>query len=465
MKSLRSQLTLYIMTIVLVMVVLVSLLANMAVNKQFKEYIIRQEQIRRDEIVEDLEKLYNGMTKNWSAEYLHAIGMYSLYDGYLLSIYDGGGELIWDAESHDMTLCQQIMGDITDRMDRRKENSGFSTHTYDLLQGKQKIGSVSIQTYGPYFLQESEFQFINTLNGILLLIGLVSCVASVITGGFFAYKIARPVTKTAEIAKEISNGEYNIRFEGDTKTKELNMLISSINNMSGALSRQEQYRKQLTADIAHELRTPLAALRAHLEAMAEGIWDASPERLNGCVEEVKRLSTLIVDLDRLAKLEQENLKLQIAEVDLLETVDTVVHNFEREADKKNIKLDIQGETTIVQADRERILQVITNLLSNGIKYTPNGGSLKIQIKAEKGKGILVFEDTGIGIAPKDLPYVFERFYRTDQSRNRKSGGAGIGLTIAKSIVEAHHGEISVESIEGAGSCFKVVLPMEYVEAL
>lgn len=458
MRSLHSQVSLYIMTIVLVIVVLVSLLANRAVNKQFEEYIINQEQAHREKIIEDLQKLYNGMTKSWNSDYLHAIGMYSLYDGYFMSVYDFSGKMIWDAETHDMTLCRQIMKDITQRMNQMKNSGGFKTYSYDLMQGSQKIGTVSIKAYGPYFLKENEFQFVNSLNAIFLAIGLVSCVVSIVTGGILSQKIARPITKTAEITKQISSGDYRIRFEGKTKTKELNTLISSINNMANSLDRQEQYRKQLTADIAHELRTPLTAIRSHLEAMAEGLWEATPERLNSCVEEVKRLGSLVVDLERLAKLEQENVKLHISAVDLLEITQTVCNNFEKEAHNKNIVISKEGVACSILADKDRITQVITNLLSNAIKYTPNNGHIQVQIKDNDINGVVVIEDNGIGISQKDIPYIFERFYRTDQSRNRKTGGAGIGLTIAKSIVEAHNGRITVESSEGKGSRFTVALP-------
>jgi signal transduction histidine kinase len=228
--------------------------------------------------------------------------------------------------------------------------------------------------------------------------------------------------------------------------------------MAASLGRQEQYRKHLTADIAHELRTPLTAIRSHLEAMSEGIWEATPERLKGCVDEVKRLNSLVVDLDRLAKLEQENLKLNKLDVDLLEVVETVSGNFEKEADNKGITIDIEGFSFIIPADKDRLIQVITNLLSNAIKYTWDGGHIHVQVRDEGNNGVVVIEDNGIGIAQKDIPYVFERFYRTDQSRNRKTGGAGIGLTIVKTIVEAHNGKVTVESSQGKGSRFTVLLP-------
>ncbi len=162
-------------------------------------------------------------------------------------------------------------------------------------------------------------------------------------------------------------------------------------------------------------------------------------------------------MDGLAKLEQENFRLKKIEANLLEIVENVCGNFEKEADNKNISILVDGVSSNILVDRDRIIQVITNLLSNAIKYTPEGGKINVWIKDDIDRGVVMIEDNGIGISQKDLPYIFERFYRTDQSRNRKTGGAGIGLTIARSIVEAHKGKITVESNEG-GSKFTVVLP-------
>lgn len=458
MRSLRSQLSFTIMFIMLVVFAFVSVLANWAVNKQFEAYIMNQEQARRNNIQSDLSNQYNETTQSWDSNYLHTIGMYSLYDGYMLTIYDASGKIIWDAENHDMTLCKEIMNDISKRMSQRKSDGGFTSHTYAIERAGQAIGSVSISSYGPYFFREDEFEFINTLNATLLIIGLISCVFSVAAGQFLARFIARPITKTAEIAKQISKGNYMIRFESDTKTKELSNLISSINYLANALDRQERYRKQLTSDVAHELRTPLTAIRSYLEAMTEGLWEATPERLKGCLEEVKRLGNLVADLERLAKIESENMQLNKSEVDLLEVVNTVSSNFEIEAHRRNISIEVSGTSSCVWADKDRMSQVITNLLSNAIKYTQFGGHVSIKVKDSNLNVKVIVEDDGIGIPSKDIPLIFERFYRTDRSRSRETGGAGIGLAIAQSIVEAHDGSISAESQENKGSRFIIVLP-------
>lgn len=460
MRSLRTQLSLSIILVVLVTVSFISLLSNIVVNKQFEEYITNQKASRSSYIVTDLNNQYDKNTLSWKEDYLHTIGMYSLYDGYLLTIYDASNEVIWDAESHDMTLCKQIMEDITKRMSTRKSHGSFTTHTYDLTRYNEKIGSVSIRYYGPYFYSENDFEFINTFNTVLLIIGGVSCAFSLLVGWFLASKISRPIAKTAEIAKHISNGNYNIRFESETKTKELNNLVSAINFLATNLASQENLRKQLTTNVAHELRTPLTAIRSYLEAMIEGLWEITPKRLSCCLDEVKRLSNLVADLERLAKIEGDNLKLNKTYFDLFEMIQVIINNFSAEAAKKNLSLHSKGGAIIIYADKDRMSQVVTNLLSNAIKYTPDGGTICLEVQEEERCAYITVEDTGIGISKEESTLIFERFYRTDKSRNRKTGGAGIGLTIVKSIVSAHNGTISIESKEDVGSRFIVTIPKD-----
>jgi signal transduction histidine kinase len=236
------------------------------------------------------------------------------------------------------------------------------------------------------------------------------------------------------------------------------MLVAETNHLANALSEQDNVRKRITTDAAHELRTPLTAVSSHLEAMIEGVWETTPERLRSCYEEVMRLSSLVADLERLARIENENLVLDKARVDLLEIVGAVGENLRAEIAKKNLSLLIEGDSSFIDADKDRLYQVFTNLLSNAIKYTPEGGHIRLAVEDSAKSGVVYTEDDGIGIPEKELPLVFERFYRTDESRNRKTGGAGIGLAIVKSIVAAHGGTVEARSVNGPGSRFVVTLP-------
>lgn len=458
MKSLRKQLSLSILLTLLLTILLIGLLSNWFINREFEKYIAELGQERRENIVEDLSRQYDGFTRTWKQDYVHAIGMNALYDGYIIKLYDTGDEVVWDAENHDMTLCGQIMNEISARMKERGSQGGFVSTSYAVSQEGKVIGTVAMKYYGPFFLSEADFDFINVMNTVLLVIGIFSSVCAVAVGSVLARRISRPVSKTAYIAKQISQGNYAIRFEGETRIRELDDLAQAINYLSDGLGRQENLRKQMTADVAHELRTPLTALGSHLEAMIEGLWEPTPERLKSCHDEVKRLGTLVKDLEQLAKIEGESLILNRTWADLLDIVKRASDTMKGEAQKKGLELLLEGKSVFAQADENRMGQVITNLLSNAIKYTPEGGSIRVRVWESETDGYFSVEDSGIGIPQKELPLVFERFYRTDKSRNRKSGGAGIGLAIVKSIVTAHGGSVTANSVKEQGSCFTVSIP-------
>ncbi|MDR0862634.1 MAG: HAMP domain-containing histidine kinase [Oscillospiraceae bacterium] len=215
-------------------------------------------------------------------------------------------------------------------------------------------------------------------------------------------------------------------------------------NRRGAekLARQEELRRQLTADVAHELRTPLTAVSTNLEAMAAGALAPTTERLNDCYGEIQRLGKLVADLESLAKTESELHRLTLEPVDLLDLVREVFGT-------------ASGERVTVSADRERMLQVLTNLRSNAEKY--GNGGIDVTVKSNGKYGEIAVRDDGIGISAEDLPHVFERFYRADKSRTRSTGGAGIGLAIVAAIVAAHGGAVVAESALGEGSTFTVRL--------
>jgi len=258
----------------------------------------------------------------------------------------------------------------------------------------------------------------------------------------------------------ISKGYFDDRITEKSNTKETAQLIETINNLAETLEKQEALRKQLTADMAHELRTPLATLQSHMEAMIDGIWEPDTGRLKSCHEEIVRINKMVGGLEKLARYESDNLILTRTSFDVSELVRHIVNNFENEFLNKNIDLEFAGEESVLNADKDKVSQVVINLLSNAIKYTPRGGAVKVTVKDSHDVVQIIVKDTGTGIPPEDLPHIFERFYRADKSRNRLTGGAGIGLTITKAIVEAHKGKIQVQSKINEGTEFIISLPKE-----
>ncbi|MEI6578754.1 MAG: ATP-binding protein, partial [Eubacteriales bacterium] len=445
---------------VLLTVALISILSNFFIDRQFTAYILKQQGINTQEIADNVSSQYNIKTKTWDVNFVHAIGMTALNDGYIIKVYDSQKKVVWDAENCDTISCSQVMDDISNRMMQKypQMNGKFTSKTISLLNNNEKIGTVNIRYYGPYFLSENDFQFLNALNTVLIIIGIFSLAFSVVIGFFMAKRLSNPILKTAGAAKQIADGNYDVRIEENTNTKELSELTSSINHLADSLGKQEALRKQLTADVAHELRTPLTSVGTHLEAMVDGIWEPTPERLQSCHEEVLRIGKIVQELESLAKVESENFKLDKTAVNPAALAQKAVSSFEAEIKNKNLQVSVEGQCSNIQADKDRLSQVFINLLSNAVKYTPEGGNIKITVSETDRNVSIKFQDNGAGIDGEELPFVFERFYRADKSRNRSTGGSGIGLAIVKSIVTAHGGTVEVQSKLNEGTCFTVTLP-------
>ena len=459
-RKLSTQLSVGFVLIVLLTVLVISLTANILINQQFEKYVEGQQKTFSEEMAAALAPQYNMNTGKWNLDYIHGFGMYALKDGYIIKLYDKEENVIWDAENHDMTLCHQIMQEISTRMEEKcPELAGdFLTYRYNLNQHGNIVGYMDVSYYSPYYFNENDFRFLASLNKILFIVGISSIIGAAIAGIILARHLSVPIAKTIEITREISEGNYAIRFEADVRTQELADLSEAVNHMAGNLEMQEAIRRRLTSDVAHELRTPIANVSSYLEAIIEGIWEPTMERLQNCYDELGRISNIIGDLEKLRQIEDGNMILYKESVDLLKISQAVQLAFDPELDKKQLICTVTGESVVVLGDQMRLHQVIFNLVYNAIKYSIEGGHIHICVSNEGETAMLIVEDQGIGISEKDLPLIFERFYRTDRSRNRKTGGAGIGLTIVKAIIQAHDGKVIVESKEGCGSRFTVMLP-------
>lgn len=459
-RKLSTQLSVGFALIVLITISLISLTANILINLQFEKYVAGRQSAFSEEMADALAPQYDSRAGEWNLDYIHGFGMYALKDGYIIKLYDKEEHVIWDAQNHDMTLCNQIMQEISIRMEEKRPelNGNFMTSRYDLKQNGNTVGYLDVSYYSPYYLSESDFRFLDSLNQILIIVGVLSTAGAAIAGVILARRLSAPIAGATEITSEISEGNYAIRFESDVRTLELAELSDAVNHMAESLEAQETIRRRLTSDVAHELRTPIANVSSHLEAIIEGVWEPTVQRLQNCYDELARISNIIDDLEKLRQLENENMILKREPVDLLELSQTVRTAFEPELEKKRLTCIVTGESAVVPGDRKRLHQVIFNLMSNAVKYSTKGGQIEIRIANGAESAAVIIEDQGIGISQEDLPLIFERFYRTDRSRNRKTGGAGIGLTIARTIVQAHDGKITVESKEGCGSRFIVTLP-------
>lgn len=279
-----------------------------------------------------------------------------------------------------------------------------------------------------------------TFVGAVLLAVLISL--------YVAKRLSAPLVEMKYAAEQMTQGKLDVRTSVNGND-ELSDLGKAFNHLAKQLQTQEQLRFVMTQDIAHELRTPLATLKSHILAMLDRIWEPTPERLRACFEETERLIALVADLEQLTAMDSPHFRLERKPEDLSALIQQSITIITAAFMEKDMGLEVKPLPDIrLQVDRDRFIQVLVNVLSNSLKYTPEGGHVEIRAKEEGDTVLIAVEDTGIGISPADLPYVFERFYRADKSRSRKSGGGGIGLTIVKKLVDAHGGTVWMESDKG-----------------
>jgi signal transduction histidine kinase len=487
---------------------ILALAINLFTGMTFNTLVKQNIREKSREIVWSIGELYDPIARSFDGIAVEAIGMYFVHDGYIVTVKDGRGEPVWDARSCDMQQCAEVINDISSRMTRNfRLNGAVQVQSYPVQYGGGTVGEVSIETYGPFFYSETETQFLASMNRLLLVAGFLLALLSAGISLPLSQSIAKPVLKAGEAARRIARihrigagrgpaasparppaglpvgppagppagglgGTRGlvIRINDRYRTRELQELSRSINELAAELEEGERRQKQLSADIAHELRTPLTCLQGNMEAMIDGVYKPGREQLKSCHEEIIRLTRLVEDLHTLTGLEWETVELNKTCFDLADLVRAAAGQFRAAAEEKGIVLNLNLEASPVHADYDRLKQVLMNLFSNAVKYTDRGSINAVIKKSGPGSGRLdgggpgpddgalelIITETGIGIPADDLPHVFERFYRTDKSRSRSTGGAGIGLAIAAAIVQAHGGKISAES-SGAGTTFRVQL--------
>ena len=281
-------------------------------------------------------------------------------------------------------------------------------------------------------------------------------------GGYVLVKRAlAPVDQIAASAERISSHNLSGRLPVARTGDELERLSIALNHMIERLDSAFQYSRRFVADASHELRTPLTVLKGELEDLVGmNQWAADwRDRLGSALEEVERLTNIVEGLFAISRLDAGEAAAEWIKFDLGQLVSATADQMLLLAEDKRIKVTCTGTPGVwVQGDRARLKQVVVNLLDNAIKYTPEGGAVALTVSAQNGKAILEVVDNGIGIPPQALPRVFERFFRIDTARSRDQGGAGLGLSIVKSICTAHHGNVTASSTPGQGSCFRVELP-------
>ncbi len=305
-----------------------------------------------------------------------------------------------------------------------------------------------------------ETTFLTSVNRALWLAVVIAGLAALLLALIFASTLLKPLHTLKAVAHRMEQGDLSQRV-AITSKGEIGALAHAFNAMADSLSRAEQLRRNLISDVAHELRNPLMNIRGSLELLQDHVLEPTPETLASLYEETSLLSRLVADLQDLSLAEAGQLRLTRQPISLEEVINPATQMVQPELTRKHLTLrvDLPPHLPPVEADPERLAQILRNLLSNAITHTPSQGEISITASLNESVIAISVQDTGEGIAPEHLPNLFERFYRADSSRSRATGGTGLGLAIVKQMVEAHDGQITVESQPGKGTCFTFTLPV------
>lgn len=450
MQSIRKRLSILFGISSLIAILLTILFVNITINNKFNKYMLDIQNKRNERIVSYFEEDYkrDNMWKEDSGIEL----MHEAYMGnYCLTLRDINGNVIWGMDPSNII-------DSSHLSNMNIENKGvYVNEKFDVIVDGSTVGYVELGQYSSILLTEEDIEFKSSINRSIILSGIGTLGIVILISLYLSNELSIPIRKIAKISKRLSNGNFNAKSYYESDIEEIEELRDNINILGEKLRYQDMLRKRLVSDISHEIRTPLNVLQNNLEAMIDGIFPVNNQRLVSLNEEVIRFGKLLNNLDTLKEFEDESICTDFENIILDEFIMEIVHEFSLEAKSKNINFECKidkEESYLIYGDRDKLKQVFINLISNSIKFISSNGYINLNLYKNNESTIIEIKDNGIGIKQEDLPFIFERLYRGDKSRQNIEGN-GIGLTIVKKILNLHCASIYVESEEGVGTSFKI----------
>lgn len=442
--SLRVRLFLVLIIVVMVAVGTVALLASQATIREFHRYI-EHDGMLLHERSEGMLAMHFDRSQGWDGVQ-SLVAQMGQMSGDRVVLADAQGQIVADSGR---VLVGQVVG------------YDWADPTASMTVGGEFIGVLYINPTGEPGSDAGEV-FIDSMNRLLLLAVLAAGLVGVLLTWALSRRILGPVEVLTAAARKMEKGDLGQRVNVQSGD-EIGELAHAFNAMADGLAHLEELRRNMVADVAHELRTPLTNIRGYLEAIQDGLTKPSPALIDSLYEEAMLLNRVVDDLQELSMAEAGQLKLVCRPVALAELVHSAVDAVQPRATANSltVRADLPADLPPANADPARIGQVLRNLLNNALTYTPPDGEITIAARTVGSEVEVSVRDTGIGIAPDDLPYVFERFYRVDKSRTRATGGAGLGLAVVKQLVEAHGGRVGVESEVERGTTFTFTLPQTF----
>lgn len=333
-----------------------------------------------------------------------------------------------------------------------------------IMVNNQPVGSVHLWVYGSdTLMRQNDVDLLNSSYRAVLIAAVAAIVLASCLGYFFARTLVKPIDRITVTARAIEEGDLSARtnLHGDD---EIERLGETFDEMADSLEKDRELERRLTSDVAHELRTPLMAIQATVEAMIDGVYRPDEERLGTVNSEVQRLSRLVDALLRLSRLENRTTPMKQEVIDVGTLIETVVATHTMFINESGLSLSYHAQPRVlVKGDPDMIRQAVANLISNAVRYTPEGGHVDIRVSEDDISAAIAVRDTGIGLSKEEVRMVFSRFWRADAGRNRASGGLGIGLAVVKEIVDRHGGWVQVEGEKGKGACFTIHIPLYKAE--